>query len=259
MDPWEWEDLEGFFNSYILEVADAGPLLSPIQSFTIARDDDRQLVLKTVVPGNVSNDRSQHPPGTVRTIDDIVTLRSHDEDGLKFEAVARGVISRECCRSLDRNGGVQTTETATLASISGSFKPDAPAAYTVEWLENVNRDGRIWTGATIEDTVETTHKRRLQAEESTVELVSYRRMPPSVSRRALELEIDGVKLFLCGIGPFKGKDRDHPGYILYVGHVNEDKRDKIHDVLSFCLGYYLVYLGYVTLDYDFEMNAVKAC
>src|SRR4051812_36899966 len=117
MDPWEWEDLEYFFNSRMLTVADAGPLISPIQSFTITRDDDRQLVLKTVIPGNVSNDRSQHPPGTVRSADDVVTLRSHDEDGLKFEAVARGVISCECCRSLDRNGGVQTTETATLAAL----------------------------------------------------------------------------------------------------------------------------------------------
>jgi hypothetical protein len=76
MSPWEWEDLEGFFNSRIFKVADAGPLLSPIHSFTIARDDDRQLVLESVVPRDVSNDCSQYPPGTVRSADDAVTLRA---------------------------------------------------------------------------------------------------------------------------------------------------------------------------------------
>src|SRR3954447_12603015 len=104
----------------------------------------------------------------------------------------------------------------------------------------------------------TIHRRKLRAEESTVELVRRRTVGPSVNKSALRLEIDGVALFLCKIWPVIAEERSRRGYIVYIGHIDEKMRDKIRDVLSFCLGYYLVYLGYVALDRDFEAVAVKA-
>jgi hypothetical protein len=60
---------------------------------------------------------------------------------------------------------------------------------------------------------------------------------------ALEMVIDGTRLFLCECVPEVSKGIKGPGDIFFVGNSTDEVRTKIRQVLSFCLGNYLVYLG----------------
>ena len=53
MTVWHWECFEGYAHSGVFGVKDAGPLLSPISTFAIKRNDKCGLVLETLVVGDV--------------------------------------------------------------------------------------------------------------------------------------------------------------------------------------------------------------
>jgi len=75
---------------------------------------------------------------------------------------------------------------------------------------------------------------------------------------ALEMIIDGVRLFLCDCEPEISKGIKGPGYIFYVGSPTDEVRKKIREVLSFCLGNYLIYLGSTTLCEKSEIVSFSA-
>ncbi len=89
MTAWQWESLEGYANSYVLKVKSAGPLLSPIRSFTITRNDKFDLILETVVAGHAqSSNAPVHPAGTVRLTTETVEFTGHTG----ISCVAHGVL-----------------------------------------------------------------------------------------------------------------------------------------------------------------------
>jgi hypothetical protein len=75
---------------------------------------------------------------------------------------------------------------------------------------------------------------------------------------ALEMVIDGTRLFLCECVPEVSKGIKGPGDIFFVGNSTDEVRTKIRQVLSFCLGNYLVYLGSTMLTENSEIVAFSA-
>lgn len=257
MIAWEWEDLAYFFNPMTLEIVDAGPLLSPIQSFSVGRDEADQLLLETV-----SHEREHEgtgfPAGTVRTVTEVVTFESRPEHPLGYHAIASGVIPRDWKTEHQSSGLMETVQTSLIQSIEGTFRENEAAAYTIEWIGNIDQSGSIWTGASI-TTIETTSKRRtLKAAADKLELVSSGKSQ-SINNNGLKLVIDGEELYVCAVArPGEAKKHGKSGFIAYVGEVAEDRRQKIRDTLAFCLGNYLNYLGYVALNKDCIPIRVKA-
>jgi hypothetical protein len=70
--------------------------------------------------------------------------------------------------------------------------------------------------------------------------------------------INGIRLFLCDCGLDINNGVKRPGYIFYVGNPTDEVRKKIREVLSFCLGNYLVYLGSTALCEKSEVISFSA-
>jgi hypothetical protein len=89
--------------------------------------------------------------------------------------------------------------------------------------------------------------------------LSARALPlPSTNFSTLELVIADVRLFLCDCAPEVSKGIERPGYIFYVGNPTDEIKTKIRQVLSFCPGNYLVYLGSTALCEKSEIVSFSA-
>jgi hypothetical protein len=79
MFSWEWEDFEEIVRKYGPVVEDAGPLSTPVQHFTIHRDESLHLKMLTHAPVSARDSAVSYPSGTVRentdTIDRLIALK----------------------------------------------------------------------------------------------------------------------------------------------------------------------------------------
>ena len=91
----------------------------------------------------------------------------------------------------------ETRERARVQSLTAWLKPGAEPAHTVDWLENVDRNGQVWSGTLIED--EDTKTRIIGGGADAIRL-SSNRGGVSVRQAALEMNIGGVPLHLCTAG-----------------------------------------------------------
>jgi hypothetical protein len=70
--------------------------------------------------------------------------------------------------------------------------------------------------------------------------------------------IAGARLYLCAADKEVSKGFKKPGYILYCGDPDDETRERIRGVLSFCLGNYLIYLGSTILGQNNELVSITA-
>lgn len=242
MNIWQWECFDKLVTSNVFRVTDAGPLISPIRSFSVKRDDKLQLWLETVVVGAALSAAVQHPPGTVRRTTEVVEFASPSSS----IAVAHGVLPQGQTGTWNSGGVKETRESATIHSLTAHLRTDVRAAHTIDWLENVDTSGGVWIGTSVEDKREIVETRVIGKGEQRIEL-SDSRSSESVGKIALELAIGGFSLFLCLADQRVLKRHKKAGYIIYHGEPDESTRKKIRNVLSFCLGRHLIYLGCTTL------------
>jgi hypothetical protein len=254
MTAWQWESFESYVNSREFEVANAGPLLSPIRTFTITRNDKLDLILETIVVGNPqSGSAPVHPAGTVRLNTETVEFAGHGG----MSCVARGVSPLGKDKTWNAEHVEQTTQKARVHSLTARLRNDVTPAYTIDWLENLDEASGVWTGSFVSDRQETIDKRTLGHGAGAIEL-SARDTTRQMGRSALEMVINGVQLYLCVSDLSFSKGCKKPGYIFYVGNPDDAVRKKIREVLSFCLGNYLVYLGSTTLCEKSEIVTFSA-
>lgn len=76
MFSWEWEDFEKVVRKYGPIVEDPGPLSTPVQHFTIQRDESLQLKMLTHAPVGAKDSTVSYRSGTVRENTDRVTFAS---------------------------------------------------------------------------------------------------------------------------------------------------------------------------------------
>jgi hypothetical protein len=255
MTAWQWESFESYTNSKVVEVANAGPLLSPIRTFTITRNDKLDLILETLVVGNSQGSSAPvHPAGTVRLTTETVEFAGHEG----MSCVAQGVLPLSLCKTWNAEHVEQTTQKAKIHSLTARLRNAVTPAYTIDWLENLDTASGVWTGSVVSDKQETVDTRTLGHGAGAIEL-SVRDITRQMgSMSALEMVINGVQLYLCASDPSFSKGCKKPGYIFYVGNPDDAVRKKIREVLSFCLGNYLVYLGSTTLCKKAEIVTFSA-
>lgn len=253
MNTWQWECFDEVVTADRFGVTNAGPLIAPVRGFSVARDDKMRLVLETLAPGDARGAMVEHPAGTVRRTEEFVEFAGRSG----ATAVARGVTPLGNTHTRNGEGVKETRERARVRSLTAWLKPGAEPAHTVDWLENVDQDGQVWSGTLIEDEDEATKTRIIGGGADAIRL-SSNRGGVSVRHAALEMNIGGVPLHLCTAGAeVIGKHR-HPGYIIYRGSPDDATREKIRDVLAFCLGGYLVHLGSTTLCPNSEVISTSA-
>jgi hypothetical protein len=251
MTVWEWECFTAVLEGPGFRVADAGPLEAPVRSFTLKRDAKRNLMLETVAVGETRNTAVDHPPGTVRRTTEFVSFES--EFGPK--AIAHGVSRTNRSRGRNADGQAECREVWSVQRLEVMAGNESEPAFILDWLENLDSYGH-WMGEMIRTKSRTPQTRTIGSGETAVTLSSRGFGKDSSSHAALELEIGGVRLFLCS--ELHMPERTHPGYILYCGAPDEELRKRIRNILGFCLGCGLVYLGSTVLDAKSQLISTSA-
>jgi hypothetical protein len=256
---WHWECFERFIHSETFEVADAGPLLSPISSFKITRDRKHRLILESLVLGEPQTyGIPAHPDGTVR----LTTERVEFSGNGGGKCTAEGVLP--CGKNETHNADLEkeTTQRSRVHSLTATLKNEVEPAYTIDWIGNLQQGEYVWQGSTIEELLGAVHTLKLGRGAKAIELslpgsgsgFSF----PNLNFAVLEMVIAGVRLFLCRQVQGAPKQIDRPGYIFYVGAPTDEVRTKIRQVLAFCLGNYFVYFGSTMLSENSEIVSFSA-
>ena len=255
MTDWQWERFERYTHSGVFSVTDAGPLLSPIRTFKISRNSKLGLVLETLVVGEAqASSAPVHQNGTVRLTTETVEFAGNGG----IHCTAHGVLPFSTSETHNAELVKETTQKAQVHSLTARLRNDVPPAYTIDWLGNLNRGVYVWRGSSISEKRETVDTLTLGNGAGAIEL-SARPLPmPNMNFSALEMVIAGVRLFLCDCAPEVPEGIERPGYIFYVGNPTDEVRTQIRQVLSFCLGNYLVYLGSTMLSEKSEIVSFTA-
>lgn len=255
MIEWQWESFERYTHSGIFSVTDAGPLSSPIETFTISRDRKLNLILECVVVGDPQpNTAPVHPNGTVRLTTEKVEFAGND--GMYF--TAHGVLPFSKSETPTTELLKKTTQKAHVHSLSAHLTNEVTPAYTIDWLANLDKGMYVWRGALISEKQETLDTLTLGCGVEAIELSARANPLPDMNFSNLELVINGFRLFICECAKDVAKGVERPGYIFYDGAPPDEVRTKIRQVLSFCLGNYLIYLGSTTLSKDSEVISLSA-
>lgn len=143
-------------------------------------------------------------------------------------------------------------ETARIHELTVTLPNAGPAAYTIEWLENLPSH-HMWP-----DRV-----RRVTDSKTSISFgedgftISHSN-DGGGSGQAAVLTIGGHKLYICAPDPVEESVTPRSGYIVYDGLPDDNTRKKFRTALSFALGVYLVEIGHTIFDKDWQVVAATA-
>ena len=134
------EECLNVINDGHFTVVEPGPLHTPIQSFSIRRDEKLRLILETEVPPNATSTAVNHPPGTVRMSTERVLLRNIG--GVDAELV--GVVPFSLKSNTVGIAEKARQEWAQVHIARTNYPSGGSAAYTIDWLENLPSSPFVW-------------------------------------------------------------------------------------------------------------------
>ena len=255
MTNWQWECFDRYTHSGMLEVADAGPLLSPISTFKIARNSKLDLILETLVIGEAhASNALDHPIGTVWHPTGTVEFTGNNE----IRCTAHGVLPFSTNATVNAELVKETKQKSQIHSLTARLQNDVPVAYTIDWLGNLNRGSYVWNGVSLINKQETVDTLTLGSGSEAIELSANGLSSNNMNFSGLEMVIAGVRLFLFGCASDVSQGVERPGFIFYVGDPTDEVRTKIRQILSFCLGNYLIYFGSTMLSERSEIVSLSA-
>jgi hypothetical protein len=244
MTAWLWECFDAYLNGGGFEISDPGPVVGPVREISIRRLGNGELELTTVSPRHVLSD-DHILPGSIRALTEQIGFTGHGG----YEAIAKAVHWRSKVNGGDPASGPRHTARYYVGEILITRPSPPPVAFTIDWLNNVDRETCHWLGGSINDQRDITETRTIGEGASSVTLKGSGAGGRSDSySAALEMVIGGLRLFVCASqeGP---KDR-WPGYIFYEGAPDDEFRRRVREVVGFTLGSGLVWLGSTALDRD---------
>jgi len=110
---------------------------------------------------------------------------------------AHGVVSFSESETHSAELVKETTQKAQVHSLTAQLRNDVAPSYTIDWLENLNRGIYVWQGSFIKDRQETIDTRALGYGAEAIELSERDITRQTMNSAALEMVIDGTRLFLC--------------------------------------------------------------
>ncbi|KUR75204.1 hypothetical protein [Novosphingobium sp. Fuku2-ISO-50] len=242
------EECLRILNKGLFEITDPGPLHQPISSFSIRRDDKLRLILETEAAPNATSAAVDQPPGTVRMTTERALLRS--VGGLEGEFF--GMVPYSKYR---QTKGVteQPLKELTQIHIAKTNNPSgAPAAYAIDWLENLPKSPYTWPAAS-EVVTRTITTRRISLNDGIT--IAKDTDWFNTSWNSAKVTVDGATFYVCALDREDRPGAIKPGCIVYDGAPDDEFRKKVRTGLSFAMGVYLVDLG--TSHYDAEWNVVS--
>ncbi|WP_226166410.1 hypothetical protein [Burkholderia cepacia] len=240
MNVWEWECLINFLST--CTVVDCGPLYGPIRQFTTTRDEDLNLILESTSPIGSRSSAQPVLTGTVRSSTEEVHFTGPSGD----TAVARGVVPFSLTQShgIDPSDAIKT-ERSQVHIVEWTAASEQKVAHTIQWLENMP-DHFIWPHSVARDT---TTKKSLKYQGDNLEIeLDESSDSRGFSRCCVHLSLAELDFFVVRAQNLSIDKIRSPGFILYKGNPSDEDQAKIKDILSFCLGQFLVDLGFTNFD-----------
>jgi hypothetical protein len=242
------EECLRILNKGLFEITEPGPLHQPISSFSIRRDEKLHLILETEAAPNATSAAVDQPPGTVRMITERVLLRSLG--GLEGEFF--GIVPYSQHRQTKGVTELSLKELAQVHIAKTNNPSGAPAAYVIDWLENLPKSPYTWPTAS-DVVTRTITTRRISLNDGITIANDTDRF--STSWNTAKVTVDGVTFYVCALDRDDRPGAIKPGCIVYDGTPDDEFRKKIRTGLSFAIGVYLIDLG--TSHYDAEWNVVS--
>lgn len=243
MTAWLWECFDDYLNKGGFEISDPGPVVGPVQRIAVQRLGNGELELTTVSRCHLRVGNDDVLLGSVRTLTEQIGFTGRSG----YQAIAKAVHWRSKSNGGDPIGGPTHTARYYVGQIFVTRPSPPPVAFTIDWLNNVDRESCHWHGGSIDDQREITENRTIGRGSSSVTLTGS-----GIGGRfgsysaALEMVIGGVRLFVCASK--EGPQDRWPGYILFEGAPNDEFRRRVREVVGFALGSGLVWLGSTALD-----------
>jgi hypothetical protein len=248
---WEREPFE-LLNEGLFRITDPGPLHAPIHSFTIRRNEKRQLILETHGPVDAKSSAPEYPSGTLRLNTDTTGLAS----ATGATATLTGVQPYDVVTKNDYGKNTHVlTEISLIHRIDIALRSEEKPAYIIDWLDNYPMEPFHWPDS-IKTSTSSTKTRNIGLGEDSITLTTSDGTQGS-SLAAAKLSIAGVDVYLCALDPKEAVDRVRPGCLLYVGQPDEDFRRKVRNALSFSLGAFLVDLGSAVYSASWDLQSYR--
>lgn len=232
-------------------VVEPGPLHTPIESFSIRRDEKLRLILETEVPPNATSAAVVHPPGTVRMTTERVLLRNI----AGVDAELAGVIPFSLKSNTVGLTEKARQEWAQVHIAKTSFGAGGPAVYTIDWLENLPSSPFVWPASS--RVVTTTQSSRAIALDDGITITRENERFRS-SNNAAKLTVEGWTFYICALDREDQAGAIKPGCIVFDGTPDDAFRKKVRTALSFALGLFLVDLGTTHYDKDWHIVSTLA-
>jgi hypothetical protein len=218
------EECLNVLNGGHFTVVEPGPLHTPIQRFSIRRDDKLCLILETEAPPNATSTAVAHPPGTVQMSTERVRLRNIG--GVDAELV--GVVPFSL-----RSNTVGITEKSRQVSAQvhiarTSHAEGGPATYTIDWLENLPSSPFVWPA--FSRVVSTTRSSRSIALDDGITIARENERFSS-SNNAAKLTVEGWTFYICALDREKRTGAIKPGCIVFDGTPDDAFRKKKYERL----------------------------
>ncbi len=253
MNILEWECFEEFANKERFNVTDPGPLHYPISEISFKRDDELNIIITTTANHDAKCDAANHPVGTVRFIDESLTLTSITG----FPVTIKGLCPKHrTIATNSKSGEGILTEISSAHSFEAVIQDLNKGKYLIEWLENVDDSTFIWPDS-IRTVVE--EKATIVIGNSDKEItLNTSSSSESFNRNCVYINVGGFELYLCAISKGISPKKVKPGFLLYKSCPPEEIRKKIRNCLSFSIGRPLIYIGYTIFSEDWKMVSLKA-
>ena len=245
------EECLRILNEGHFQIVEPGPLHTPIHGFSIRRDEKLTLILETEVQSNATSGAIDHPPGTVRMSTESARLRSIGG----VDAELFGIIPFSL---KTRSSGVtehQRKEQSRVHIARTHLGGDSPAAYVIDWLDNLPASPFVWPAASRVVT-KTTLTRTIALDDGIT--IARESDESRVSHNTAKLTVEGTTFYLCALGFDDNVEGSKLGCIVFDGTPNDGFRKKIRTALSFALGLYLVDLGTTHYDRDWHIVSTLA-
>lgn len=246
-----WEECLDVLNGGHFTVVEPGPLHTPIESFTIRRDEKLRLILETAVPPNATSAAVVHPPGTVRMTTERVLLRNIGG----VDAELAGVIPFSLKSNTVGLAEKSRQESVQVHIARTNYAQGGPATYTIDWLENLPSSPFVWPASS--RVVSTTRSSRAIALDDGITITRENERFRS-SNNAAKLTVEGWTFYICALDREDQAGAIKPGCIVFDGTPDDAFRKKVRTALSFALGPFLVDLGTTHYDKDWHIVSTLA-
>jgi hypothetical protein len=238
---WKNQSID-LINELNFQIADPGPLHTPVHKFTIRRDEKLDLFIDTEAAIDAKSSAQSHPSGTIRFSTEKVNIEH------PFSSAKAELIGIETLGVALVEGKLQ--EIATFHELKLTLFQSGEPAYTIEWLDNFPQI-YLWPDSV--NTVTENSTRITLANEGDEIIIREDDHRRGGGQSAARLVIDGHVLHVCA--PSRNSET-RSGCIVYVGVPDQLLRKKIRTALSLALGAYLIETGHTV--YDAKWHIVSA-